>query len=354
MSKIDTTSWGEFQVGKLFDIHPTKSYKMSNAELFDGGSSLVLANSSYNNGIGGTSSLPTTEKGGMITFSDTVDANTIFYQENDFIGYSHVQGLYPIGEYKDMWSRESLLFFASSFRKTALSKGFDYGNKFRRDIASTLFVKLPIDSERNPDWNYMEEYIKDIETRVCDKILKLEFSKNTERKKIDIGQWKKYRIEELFKAYLSKDDIQPKNIVIGETPLISSGKENNGIVSYIYDDTAKLWDANTITVDMFGKAFYQDKPYHCVSHGRVNILEPIEPMSEYSMKFVALAIEVVSLKKYEFNEMCTGKKLLKDEIYLPSKNNKPNWEYMEEYMKGVESKVCDNISKLESVIGYLG
>ena len=227
MSKINTTSWGEFEVGKLFDIHPTKSYKMTNAKLLDGGASLVLANSAYNNGVGGTSTQPTTEKGGMITFSDTVDANTIFYQENDFIGYSHVQGLYPIGKYKDCWTKENLLFFITSFKKAALTKRFDYDNKFNRNIASSLIVKLPVDSEGDPDWRYMEEYIKDIEVRVCDKILKLETVKDVERRKIDISEWGKYKIGNLFKAYLSKDDIQPKNMTEGTVPLITSVKENN-------------------------------------------------------------------------------------------------------------------------------
>jgi hypothetical protein len=173
-SKIDVGGWGEFVVGKLFNIKPTKAYKLTNAELLDGGENPVVVNSAYNNGIGGTSSKDTTEKGNMITFSDTVDANTIFYQENPFIGYSHVQGLYPIGQYETCWSKESLMFFAASFRKSALVKGFDYGNKFRRDIASTLKVKLPIDSNGEPDWLYMENYMRNIEVRVSDSISKLE------------------------------------------------------------------------------------------------------------------------------------------------------------------------------------
>ena len=45
--------------------------------------------------------------------------------------------------------------------------------------------------------------------------------------KIDISQWQKYCIDELFEAHLSKDDIQVKNTVSGEIPLVSSGKENN-------------------------------------------------------------------------------------------------------------------------------
>ena len=143
MKKIGTTYWKEFRVGDLFDIHPTKAYKLTNAKLLDGGDTPVVVNSSYNNGIGGYSTLPATEKGNMITFSDTVDANTIFYQQNAFVGYPHVQGLYPIGEYQDLWTTYSLMFFASMFRKTAVSKGFDYGNKFRRDIAIDIRIKLP-------------------------------------------------------------------------------------------------------------------------------------------------------------------------------------------------------------------
>lgn len=174
MKELDASKWGEYAVGNLFEIRPTKAYKMTNAELMDDGQSPVVVNSAYNNGIGGKSSKETTEKGNMITFSDTVDANTIYYQPDDFIGYPHVQGLYPIGEYANKWSRESLLFFVSSFRKAALVKGFDYGNKFRRDIAVTLKVKLPKDSFNNPDWSFMEQYIKTIEEKVSKSLDKLQ------------------------------------------------------------------------------------------------------------------------------------------------------------------------------------
>lgn len=92
MAKIDAKGWKPFIVGELFDIHPTKAYKMTNAQLMDDGDNPVVVNSSYNNGIGGYSSQVVTEKGGMITFSDTTTADAIFYQPNDFVGYPHVQG----------------------------------------------------------------------------------------------------------------------------------------------------------------------------------------------------------------------------------------------------------------------
>ena len=164
--KVDTREWGEFRVGDLFDIHPTKAYKCTNAELLDNGETHVVVNSAYNNGVGGLSTLKPTEQGNMITFSDTVDANTIFYQDKPFIGYPHVQGLYPIGIFRKNWTELSLKYFATVFRQKALSIGFDYGNKFRRDIAVKLYIFLPVDKTGQPDWVYMEEHMRKVEERV--------------------------------------------------------------------------------------------------------------------------------------------------------------------------------------------
>ena len=271
MGKIDTSEWKEFRVGDLFDIHPTKAYKCTNAELLDGGGTNVVVNSAYDNGIGGTSTFSPTENGNMITFSDTVDANTIFYQESPFVGYPHVQGLYPVGKYQNAWTRGSLQYFVTVFRERALAVGFDYGNKFRRDIAANLFVKLPSTTNGAPDWAYMESYMANLETKVADSLTLLQAVKDAEKKKVDTREWGEFRVGELFDAALSKDDIQPKVIVEGNTPLVSSGKENNGIIAFIDNKNARLWEANTLTVDMFGKVFYQEQPYYAVSHGRVNI-----------------------------------------------------------------------------------
>ena len=162
MAKIDTNSWKPFVVGELFDIHPTKAYKMTNAQLMDDGDNPVVANSSYNNGIGGYSSQNVTEKGGMITFSDTTTADAIFYQPDDFVGYPHVQGMYPKGAYASNWQESQLLFFVAVFRKTAVIRGFDYAYKFTREIASEMEILLPVDKSGEPDWVYMDEYMRNI------------------------------------------------------------------------------------------------------------------------------------------------------------------------------------------------
>lgn len=167
--------------------------------------------------------------------------------------------------------------------------------------------------------------------------------------KIDTSEWKEFRIGDLFEACLSKDDIQPKDFVEGEIPLVSSGKENNGIIAFVEDKKARLWEANTLTIDMFGKVFYQENPYFAVSHGRVNILLPKISMTKECLQFMGCAIEKVTLQKYAFNEMCTGTKVLKDNIKLPATpNGAPDWTYIESYMASLETKVAESLTMLQA------
>lgn len=166
MKKKDSSQWGPFLVRKMFDIHPTKAYKLTNAALFEeGGSIPVVVNSSFNNGIGGYTHKPPTEAGGIITFSDTTTATAIFYQDRPFVGYPHVQGMYPIGKYQKRWTQHSLLFFLSVFRRSAFNRRFDYVNKFTRELAGEIVVQLPISQTGDPDFPFMEKYIENLELK---------------------------------------------------------------------------------------------------------------------------------------------------------------------------------------------
>lgn len=147
----------KFKIGDLFDIHPTKAYKLTNADLLNiNGKTPVVSNTSLNNGIIGFSALPPTEQGNIITYSDTTTSDGIFYQPADFIGYPHIQGLYP--HQKNKWFEKSLLYFVSLFRKSAAGR-FDYTNKFNRKTAAELAVTLPATSDGTPDFFYMESFI---------------------------------------------------------------------------------------------------------------------------------------------------------------------------------------------------
>ncbi|MEE3705297.1 restriction endonuclease subunit S [Campylobacter sp. CX2-8023-23] len=150
----------EFKIGDLFDIRPTKNYGLTNNDLFKtNGTIPVIVNSSFNNGVGNYVNLEPTEKGNIVTFSDTTTSESIFYQPRDFIGYSHVQGVYP---FSSNWREKTLLYFVAVFRKATLNR-FDYANKFNRKIAKEINIKLPITANGEIDFDFMENFIKAIQ-----------------------------------------------------------------------------------------------------------------------------------------------------------------------------------------------
>ncbi len=151
-------TWQSFKLGDLFEIRPTKAYKLTNSHLFDNSTkNPVVTNSSLNNGISGYSSLEPTEKGNQITYSDTTTSEGIFYQKRPFIGYSHVQGLYPL-KYHEFWNEKTLLYIVTVFKKVACGR-FNYGNKFNRKIASEMSILLPTNQHGKIDFHFMRTLI---------------------------------------------------------------------------------------------------------------------------------------------------------------------------------------------------
>ena len=53
----------------------------------------------------------------------------------------------------------------SCIQKKAKLMNFDYVNKFTRDDALKITIKLPVTSIGEPDWEYMKTYIKRLYTR---------------------------------------------------------------------------------------------------------------------------------------------------------------------------------------------
>ena len=134
-------------------------------QLFEkNGTNPVVVNTGFNNGIGGYASLECTEKAGTITFTDTAAKSTdsFFYQERDFIGYPHVQGMYAKTH---EWTKNEGLFL-NSVIKSLLKGQYDFIRKMTRAEMLKLKVKLPAvvndDGTYRPDWDYMDSYMQRI------------------------------------------------------------------------------------------------------------------------------------------------------------------------------------------------
>lgn len=349
MAKIDTGGWREFLVGDLFDIHPTKAYKMTNAQLMDDGDNPVVVNSSYNNGIGGYSTQEATEKGGMITFSDTTTADAIFYQPNDFVGYPHVQGMYPKGKYAEKWDEKQLLFFVVVFRKAAVLCGFDYAYKFTREIASAMEVSLPVDASGEPDWAYMDECMSAV---VKGSGASLENMGKVEKEfhPVNASDWRQFSIGSLFE--IEKGTRLTRAAMIeGDTPFIGATLENNGITARV-GNIGHVHPGGLMTVayngqKATGKAFYQPIPFWASDD--VNVLYPKFPLTEGIALFLAPLFWEAG-RPYSFGDKWSKDVMENDCLTLPADaSGEPDWAYMDECMRTAMESARSDLSAMQSI-----
>ncbi|QQW85655.1 restriction endonuclease subunit S [Helicobacter pylori] len=189
-------TWQSFKLGDLFEIRPTKAYNLTNSHLFDNNAkNPVVTNSSLNNGISGYSSLEPTEKGNQITYSDTTTSEGIFYQKRPFIGYSHVQGLYPL-KYHEFWDEKTLLYIVTAFKKVACGR-FNYGNKFNRKIASGMSIILPANQHGEIDFHFMRTFINALMKQTIQGVVQYSSAKIKATKEI-VSQEKPTQKDSLF------------------------------------------------------------------------------------------------------------------------------------------------------------
>jgi len=138
----------------LFSIAPTRP--VENAVIAST-SCPVVSNTSQSNGVKGYEMVTPNNPANLITFSDTTDSvYTVFYQPVPFAGYAHVQAMRPVA-YK--LTSSSAFFFISTFRR-AIGTRFNWGAKFNRLIANAIEVSLPVDHAGEPDYAFMEVFIK--------------------------------------------------------------------------------------------------------------------------------------------------------------------------------------------------
>lgn len=144
---------------------------------------------------------------------------------------------------------------------------------------------------------------------------------------LDDVEWGDYKIKELFESENGDFDIQKEHIDNKGNFVITSGITNNGILGKS-SIPAKIFSKNTITIDMFGYAFYRKFDYKMVTHARVFSLKPKFDVTENQGLFLANAFHFLHYY-FGYENMCSWAKIKNKKIVLPEKNGKIDFEFME-------------------------
>jgi len=359
---LESVEWGEFKLGELFEINPTKYYKLKNEEIIsENGIVPLISNSSTDNGVMGFSNLEANNLGNTITCSDTtLGAETMYYQENNFIGYSHIQHLVPKFE---LFNKTIASVIISACR-VSTSKKYDYGNKFNREAMNKTKIQLPIKNGKI-NFSFMEKFIAELEAEHLAELeaylvatgLKNYTLTDKEQKVLEDFEnerfeWDNYRIEDILQ-WQSQKEIDPLKLeeLKDESelmyPFYGQATINNGIISYNQLINKVLNNENgkpTILIHSNNQNIvYLETPFYLKDgHGATSVLQS-ENLNKINQMFIVASIDKVIKSKYSYNNKATKIELKNTVINLPVKNQQPNYAIMETFISAIQKLVIKDV-----------
>ncbi len=154
-------------------------------------------------------------------------------------------------------------------------------------------------------------------------------------------KWGEFRLGDLFEASNGDFDIQKRHINHKGEFVITAGLSNNGVLGQS-DIKAKVFESHTITIDMFGCAFYRSFAYKMVTHARVFSLKPKFEINHKIGLFLSTLFFGYP-RKFGYENMCSWAKIKNDKVILPLKPtantqtiNDIDFHFMEKFIAELE------------------
>lgn len=152
--EINTENWKYFEYQQLFSID--RGVGPRRKDLDGTGFTPFVTSSDSNNGVTGFTSMPPTHKGNTIGVNRNGSVGEAFYQSEPFCSTEDVHIFTPKFELNPY----TALFLATLIRREKYR--FGYGRKWGIERMKKSIIKLPVLPTGEPDWDFMERYIKSI------------------------------------------------------------------------------------------------------------------------------------------------------------------------------------------------
>lgn len=344
MKRLDEKEWKKFSVfdkDKILEIHATNS-SIDGIRLIDGEDEIVpyITRTDNCNGIAHFVDINNYKYGcddsGTITVG--LDTQTAFYQPYKFITGQNIQIIS-----RQNMSENLAHFFVSVLREQMRAKFNWGGNGATLGRMKKLDIILPINSDGNPDYKYMEAYTSNIRNELIERYKKYaeEQIKKLEYKDIpslDEKKWKEFLLGD-FGEIRSGRDIYAQERVEGDVPYITAGATNNGI-GYFVSNQNETIDKGYVAFNRngaVGKAFYHTYKSLLGNDCRKIHLKDANN-NLYIGQFFAMCISKQSIC-FSYSRKLGTARARKMKIMLPiDKKGNPDFEYMEQYTKNLMLK----------------
>ena len=148
----DTSEWKPFALQDLFDIR--KGQRLTKANMLPGDVPYIGA-SDTSNGVTACIGQAPIHQGGTISVSYDGSIAEAFYQPNPYWASDAVNVLYP----KNFKLTPAIALFLCTVIRLEKYR-FTYGRKWHLERMRESIIRLPTTVASEPDWSYMEKYIK--------------------------------------------------------------------------------------------------------------------------------------------------------------------------------------------------
>ena len=228
---------------------------------------------------------------------------------------------------------------------------YGYGYKMGTGRLKRQRILLPVDTNNNPDWAFMEAYMKQKEQQILkptiEKLCKQLIINDILRGgKSLCSNWKAFYFTEVFTEIQRGKRLKKADHKDGQTPYVSSTSLNNGIDGFIGNDGSVRRFNNCLTLANSGSvgcAFYHQ--YTFVASDHVTKLKR-DGLDKYAYLFMIPIINRLS-EKYSFNREINDERIKREKLLLPATDKgEIDFAFMSAFMKEVEHNILNTTLKV--------
>lgn len=358
---VDTSVWGEFVVGELFDnIYSVRQVKSQRNIVDELKGIPFVVQTQTNNMVKCYASKNTFDehnvpiiKGNSIAMG--VDLAVISYQENDY-GGSHI----IVAESDKLNPLRGKFIVAIMTAK--LGPKYNYINKpgvqkYKQDV-----IPLPLKPSTDPsnynqddiDWDYMETVMNRVTARAKDRLANLPTPRSRSKTLVDTSSWGEFVVGELFDNVTRGTRLKKSDRKVGSTPLVTAGSENQGIAEHVLENK-ELFSGINLTIDMFGNVFARNYPFY--ADDNILVLKT-NNRTFNQLQFMASSLAHLA-NEYGYTNQFRQNTLNNTTIKLPLKPSADpsnytqddiDWDYMERFMQAIKEKAHERVASLRKQI----
>lgn len=162
---LASIEWKEFKVSDIFEVVNSKAYHKAKLETRCG-TIPYITRTSFNNGLECCIANTNLQLNPKNTISFGAENADFFYQGREYVTGNKMYFLQNknINKYVG-------LFLVRAFQSSIKNCGFGYGKGLTGTRLKNRVLVLPVDFDGNPNWQFMETYMRNIEQRQMKKAL---------------------------------------------------------------------------------------------------------------------------------------------------------------------------------------